>query len=167
MFYFSFLVLILTWSCKLLSRVFALKYHFSCKLIMKIYHFSTRVFLLGPSHHYYTPKCALSGATVYKTPIGDLPIDLEGNIIPDLTYTCLCAANVRKLLPLLSIYFFLLSSFYPFKSQVKKSYNICFYESVNEELKSLGKFELMDLGVDEAEHSMEMHLPYLAKVFYG
>lgn len=75
----------------------------------------TRVFLLGPSHHYYTPKCALSRAIVYKTPIGDLPIDLE----------------------------------------------------VNEELKSLGTFELMDLGVDEAEHSMEMHLPYLAKVFYG
>nr|GME14881.1 protein MEMO1 [Ipomoea batatas] len=37
----------------------------------------SRVFLLGPSHHYYTPKCALSRATVYKTPIGDLPIDME------------------------------------------------------------------------------------------
>lgn len=38
---------------------------------------------------------------------------------------------------------------------------------VNEELKATGKFELMDLHVDEAEHSMEMHLPYLAKVFEG
>ncbi|XWS72707.1 hypothetical protein CRYUN_Cryun02cG0063600 [Craigia yunnanensis] len=75
----------------------------------------SRVFLLGPSHHYYTPKCALSTATIYKTPIGDLPIDLE----------------------------------------------------VIEELKATGKFELMDLRVDEAEHSMEMHLPYLAKVFEG
>uniref|UniRef100_A0A2P2KCZ6 Protein MEMO1 n=2 Tax=Rhizophora mucronata TaxID=61149 RepID=A0A2P2KCZ6_RHIMU len=75
----------------------------------------SRVFLLGPSHHYYTPKCALSIATVYKTPIGDLPIDLE----------------------------------------------------VIKELKATGKFELMDLRVDEAEHSMEMHLPYLAKVFEG
>ncbi|KAF1893163.1 hypothetical protein Lal_00001600 [Lupinus albus] len=75
----------------------------------------TRVFLLGPSHHYYTSKCALSTATVYKTPIGDLPIDLE----------------------------------------------------VNELLKATGKFELMDIRVDEAEHSMEMHLPYLAKVFEG
>ncbi|KAJ4957533.1 hypothetical protein NE237_024644 [Protea cynaroides] len=75
----------------------------------------SRVFLLGPSHHYYTPKCALSRATVYKTPLGDLPIDLE----------------------------------------------------VNEELKATGKFELMDLRVDEAEHSMEMHLPYLVKVFHG
>ncbi|KAL0291038.1 UNVERIFIED_CONTAM: protein MEMO1 [Sesamum angustifolium] len=65
----------------------------------------------GPSHHYYTPKCALSKATVYKTPIGDLPIDQE----------------------------------------------------VNEELKATGKFEFMDLHVDEAEHSMEMHLPYLVK----
>ncbi|KAB2619035.1 Protein MEMO1 [Pyrus ussuriensis x Pyrus communis] len=74
-----------------------------------------RVFLLGPSHHHYTPKCALSTATVYKTPIGDLPIDLE----------------------------------------------------VIEELKASGKFDLMDIRVDEAEHSMEMHLPYLAKVFEG
>jgi len=76
---------------------------------------TSRVFLLGPSHHYYTPRCALSKATVYKTPLGDLPIDLE----------------------------------------------------VNDELKASGKFEVMDLQVDEAEHSMEMHLPYLAKVFQG
>ncbi|PON89855.1 MEMO1 family [Trema orientale] len=75
----------------------------------------TRVFLLGPSHHYYTQKCALSMASVYKTPIGDLPVDLE----------------------------------------------------VIEELKATGKFELMSIRVDEAEHSMEMHLPYLAKVFEG
>ncbi|KAF5197739.1 Memo1 [Thalictrum thalictroides] len=75
----------------------------------------SRVFLLGPSHHHYTPKCALSKATVYKTPLGDLPIDLEAN----------------------------------------------------EELLATGKFEVMDLRVDEAEHSMEMHLPYLAKVFHG
>lgn len=38
---------------------------------------------------------------------------------------------------------------------------------MNEELKATGKFELMDLRVDEAEHSMEMHLPYLVKVFQG
>ncbi|EPS66920.1 hypothetical protein M569_07860, partial [Genlisea aurea] len=74
-----------------------------------------RIFLLGPSHHYYTPKCALSQATVYKTPIGDIAIDQE----------------------------------------------------VNEELKATGKFEEMDLHVDEAEHSMEMHMPYLVKVFEG
>ncbi|KAK6927586.1 MEMO1 family, partial [Dillenia turbinata] len=81
----------------------------------------TRVFILGPSHHYYTIRCALSKATVYRTPIGDLPIDLE----------------------------------------------VVSHTSVIEELKGTGKFEIMDLGVDEAEHSMEMHLPYLAKVFQG
>ncbi|KAF4351123.1 hypothetical protein G4B88_015904 [Cannabis sativa] len=75
----------------------------------------TRVFLLGPSHHYYTLKCALSMASVYKTPIGDLPIDLE----------------------------------------------------VIHELKATNKFERMSIHTDEAEHSMEMHLPYLAKVFEG
>ncbi|KAL2649258.1 hypothetical protein R1flu_017386 [Riccia fluitans] len=75
----------------------------------------SRVFLLGPSHHYFTRKCALSRTTVYKTPLGDLPIDLE----------------------------------------------------IYEELKATGRFEDMDLTVDEAEHSMEMHLPYLARVFQG
>lgn len=50
-------------------------------LICAKMYFSSRVFLLGPSHHFYTPKCALSTATVYKTPIGDLPIDLEGIVI--------------------------------------------------------------------------------------
>ncbi|KAI3502055.1 hypothetical protein L1887_30086 [Cichorium endivia] len=77
--------------------------------------FNTRIFLLGPSHHHYTPKCALSRATIYKTPIGDLPIDLK----------------------------------------------------VIQELKATGKFDMMDIEVDEAEHSMEMHLLYLAKVFRG
>lgn len=75
----------------------------------------SRVFLLGPSHHHYTPKCALSRCSVYSTPLGDLPVDLE----------------------------------------------------VIEELWSTEKFEYMDRHVDEAEHSMEMHLPYLAKVFHG
>lgn len=36
-----------------------------------------------------------------------------------------------------------------------------------DQLKATGKFELMDIRVDEAEHSMEMHLPYIAKVFEG
>lgn len=75
----------------------------------------SRVFLLGPSHHYYTSKCALTRTSAYSTPLGDLPIDNE----------------------------------------------------VNEELYATGKFEFMDIHVDEAEHSMEMHLPYIAKVFHG
>lgn len=38
---------------------------------------------------------------------------------------------------------------------------------VIKEIRAMGKFGMMDLRVDEAEHSMEMHLPYLAKVFEG
>lgn len=34
-----------------------------------------RVFLLGPSHHVFLRKCALSRAGKYRTPIGDLVID--------------------------------------------------------------------------------------------
>ncbi|KAL6604039.1 hypothetical protein ACP70R_044400 [Stipagrostis hirtigluma subsp. patula] len=75
----------------------------------------SRVFLLSPSHRYYTSKCALTKATVYSTPIGDLRVDQE----------------------------------------------------VTNELNATGKFEIMDLSVDEAEHGFEMLLPYLFKVFQG
>ena len=36
--------------------------------------------------------------------------------------------------------------------------------ATNEELLSTGNFEVMSLQADEDEHSIEMHLPYLAKV---
>ena len=32
--------------------------------------FRNRVFLLGPSHHYYTDRCVLSSAETYRTPLG-------------------------------------------------------------------------------------------------
>jgi MEMO1 family protein len=108
-------------------------------------YFSSRVFLLGPSHHYYTPRCALTGATSYRTPIGDLPVDQEGTT--PFKDTC---------------------QLFPDKQHNKKIFpNKPFIHLVIEELKATGKFEMMDMRVDEAEHSMEMHLPYLAKVFKG
>lgn len=39
--------------------------------------YSKRVFILGPSHHLYIQGCALSKCKEYKTPIGNLPLDLE------------------------------------------------------------------------------------------
>jgi AmmeMemoRadiSam system protein B len=36
-----------------------------------------------------------------------------------------------------------------------------------EELKRTGKFSEMNLGTDEDEHSIEMHLPYVRKMFEG
>ncbi|GAA5862490.1 hypothetical protein JCM3774_002534 [Rhodotorula dairenensis] len=74
-----------------------------------------RVFVLGPSHHVYLDGCALSRCTVYDTPIGKLPLDLD---------------TIR-------------------------------------ELKETGKFQDMDQETDEDEHSIEMHLPYIRKVFEG
>ncbi|KIL70786.1 hypothetical protein M378DRAFT_486585 [Amanita muscaria Koide BX008] len=74
-----------------------------------------RVFILGPSHHFYLDGCALSTCREYETPLGNLPLDLE----------------------------------------------------TIEELKATGKFETMDISADEAEHSIEMHLPYIRKVFEG
>ena len=35
---------------------------------------------------------------------------------------------------------------------------------MSEELRSTGSFEVMSLDTDEAEHSIEMHLPYIAKM---
>jgi predicted class III extradiol MEMO1 family dioxygenase len=36
---------------------------------------------------------------------------------------------------------------------------------VNADLLATGLFEVMDTETDEAEHSIEMHLPYVAKMF--
>lgn len=41
---------------------------------------SKRVFILGPSHHAYLDGCAITKCASYATPIGDLPIDLEGTL---------------------------------------------------------------------------------------
>lgn len=35
------------------------------------------------------------------------------------------------------------------------------------ELRTTGKFSDMSIGTDEDEHSIEMHLPYVRKVFEG
>lgn len=72
-----------------------------------------RVFVLGPSHHFYLDGCAVSRCDTYQTPIGDLPID----------------------------------------------------KSTTEELRKTGHFSEMDRDTDEDEHSLEMHLPYIRKVF--
>lgn len=75
-------------------------------------HHSKRVFLLGPSHHHYLERGALTRCTHYGTPLGNLLID---------------AATTA-------------------------------------ELHSTGKFDWMSQDVDEDEHSLEMHLPYIHKM---
>ncbi|KAA0195594.1 Memo family protein [Fasciolopsis buskii] len=72
-----------------------------------------RLFILGPSHHVdIGPRCALSPATVCKTPLYDLAIDT----------------------------------------------------AVYDELKGSGEFSQLSLEQDEDEHSIEMQLPFIAKV---
>lgn len=73
---------------------------------------SKKVFLLGPSHHHYLTKAALSRCTQYATPIGNLDVDRE----------------------------------------------------TTAKLYSSGHFEWMSQSVDEDEHSLEMHLPYIYKM---
>jgi len=73
---------------------------------------SKRVFLLGPSHHFYLEKAALTRCTHYGTPLGNLPIDAA------------TTADLHK----------------------------------------TGQFDWMSQDVDEDEHSLEMHLPYIYKM---
>lgn len=81
-----------------------------------------RVFILGPSHHYYLNGCALSTCKTYATPIGNLPLDRR---------------TIEEL-------------YLKGKEQEKET-----------------KFDWMDLDQDEDEHSIEMHLPYIRKIFQG
>lgn len=46
-----------------------------------------RVFILGPSHHFYLKGCALSRCRTYETPLGELKIDTE--MIDDLARSSL------------------------------------------------------------------------------
>lgn len=71
-----------------------------------------RVFLLGPSHHHYLTKAALTQFSHYGTPLGNLAIDIETTSV----------------------------------------------------LQKTGQFEWMSQSVDEDEHSLEMHLPYIYKM---
>mmetsp|Transcript_7760 Transcript_7760/g.11733 ORF Transcript_7760/g.11733 Transcript_7760/m.11733 type:complete len:311 (-) Transcript_7760:120-1052(-) len=74
-----------------------------------------RIFVLGPSHHYYTSRCELTACKTYETPMGTIEIDLDTN-----------AALMKT-----------------------------------------GKFKKMSLSVDEEEHSIELHLPYIAHIMKG
>ncbi|EDV29191.1 uncharacterized protein TRIADDRAFT_37128 [Trichoplax adhaerens] len=71
-----------------------------------------RIFILGPSHHYYLTKCAISMTSQCNTPLYPLQVDTE----------------------------------------------------INNQLLKTGKFDKMSKSVDEDEHSIEMHLPYIAQV---
>ncbi|GAM87227.1 hypothetical protein ANO11243_052490 [Dothideomycetidae sp. 11243] len=71
-----------------------------------------RVFLLGPSHHFYLSNAALSQCEAYATPLGNLAID----------------------------------------------------KATTQELHATGQFSYMRQDIDEDEHSLEMHLPYICKM---
>lgn len=43
-------------------------------------------------------------------------------------------------------------------------YDLKIDPQINSELEKTGKFTWMDMSTDENEHSIEMHLPYVAKV---
>ncbi|KAF1834204.1 UPF0103-domain-containing protein [Decorospora gaudefroyi] len=71
-----------------------------------------RVFLLGPSHHYYLSGAATTACAKYRTPLGDLSVDT----------------------------------------------------TLVQEIKQAWGLEIMSKSIDEDEHSLEMHLPYIHKM---
>ena len=87
-----------------------------------------RIFVLGPSHHVYLAGCALSQASHYATPLGQLVVDTS--IVSGLMV-----------------------------HQDSTDDDADGYADADAPL-----FELMSTRVDEAEHSIELHLPYIAKI---
>jgi AmmeMemoRadiSam system protein B len=71
-----------------------------------------RIFILGPSHHYYTKYCELPATEKYKTPVGNLTLD----------------------------------------------------RAILDALQASGLFKTMSNSADEAEHSIEMQLPFIAHI---
>lgn len=70
---------------------------------------SKRVFILGPSHHFYMKKCALSQNKTYQTPLYDLTIDQESEWLQSCwslccllcldghTYQCILQTHMARL----------------------------------------------------------------------
>lgn len=74
-----------------------------------------RIFVLGPSHHFFSRKCHISECVEYETPLGNIDVDRE----------------------------------------------VC------RQLMDTGEFSPLGVDDDEAEHSIEMHLPYIANMMKG
>ncbi|OXV09668.1 hypothetical protein Egran_02568 [Elaphomyces granulatus] len=82
-----------------------------------------RIFLLGPSHHFYLQTLALPSFTSYLTPLSDDPLPLDTELIAKLLST---------------------------KAPTQDS--------------STNSFRTISPVVDEAEHSLELHLPYIHRL---
>lgn len=109
-----------------------------CALVIHVSSYflcSKRIFVLGPSHHYYLTRCAISMATQCNTPLYPLQVDTESKFEKTLL------------------------------EMIIKTIDVVYISiTVNNELLKTGKFEKMSRSVDEDEHSIEMHLPYIAQV---
>lgn len=99
---------------------------------------SKRIFVLGPSHRFYLSNCALSKCAVYDTPLGPVEVDVQGPF-PSLS-------------PLPSL---------------RKRLTGRMRGVVVQELREKGKSLFRDLSLrqDEEEHCVEMHLPFIRKLF--
>ncbi|KAJ2758751.1 hypothetical protein H4S06_002558 [Coemansia sp. BCRC 34490] len=87
-------------------------YAYRCIDVTKV----RRVFLLGPSHHVYLEKCAVSACDEYETPMGNIRVDRD---------------------------------------------------TIDELRSKWGPdaWQFMSTRADEDEHSLEMHLPFIYKIF--
>nr|CAB3446674.1 unnamed protein product [Digitaria exilis] len=102
----------------------------------------SRVFLLSPSHRYYTAKCALTKATVYSTPVGDLRVDQEV-----LTTMFIFNRTLRcQHIHIMTLF--------------------CWFQSLKNSTiqRNLNSWTLVSMKLNMAS---KMLLPYLSKVFEG
>lgn len=88
----------------------------------------SRVFILGPSHHYYTRRCCLSPASSYDTPLGVL--------LPPIN-ACVQYDKHRSHLSV------------PMQPNFVIAGSVSIAQDVYQELQSTGQFDVMDIDVDE------------------
>jgi predicted class III extradiol MEMO1 family dioxygenase len=151
-----------------------------------------RVFLLGPSHHFYSKRCLLSTASVYDTPLGACcggswqqeSLQHTGVVLPwgsntertgvgpQYIWCCdthvLCTARLLEVDPDVYAQHTLnaaaLCHDHPCTHTRTCTGPLEIDADVYAQLTATGKFDSCDLDADEAEHSLELHTPYIARV---
>lgn len=96
----------------------------------------SRVFVLGPSHHYYTRQCCLSPAGTYNTPLGVF-----------LYFSCMF--HLFLLLSVVSMLHCLNMTRH--HSPVAGPIEIAM--DTYQELQATGEFDIMDIDVDEVRQT--------------
>ena len=122
-----------------------------------------RIFVIGPSHHFFLRGCCVSSLHIAETPLGDLPIDKEGastrQPVPRdyhaFCYRVLCGAATSSL------------PASPLSRPPLPPLTPSIPPPVVEKLRQTRKFASLRPDQDEQEHSLELQFPYIRHVTKG